>query len=189
MRSMKYALTVASAALLVGCAPPVGSYRVDSATLSEVSCTGVGADAVQPWIEALTAAPLADVQVGESGGDVQAQMTRGDGTVLYATVTETGDAVWTGTRELLSTTTASADLGADFSALLEGDGICRFDFFTEVELAYPDGYGQVDGEFVARIEESDDLDSCDILTCRAAFSFTASHTGRGNPGTVEVDGE
>jgi hypothetical protein len=177
---------LASLVVLVGCASPVGTYRLDAAEVLEASCSGVESARVSAWADALTAAPASDLQIGSKAGVVQAQLQREDDTVLFAPVTDAGENTWAGVRELTDATTSSAVLGSDFSALLEGGGVCSFDLTVDVQLDFGEaGFDGVSGRFRATLDESDAGTPCDIQSCSVLFGVGASRTSSVNPGVQD----
>ena len=175
--------------LVAGCADgPLGSYRVDSAVLLEASCNGATQSRVAAWSDALTLAPASGLEVGRTGptGAYQVQLLREDASSLYAEVSEVGDAAYSGSRAAEDATTTSAGLGADFSALLESDGVCAFDLTVEVDFAGRDGgFEVVDATVAVTIEESDGDDPCAINVCAAQIRVAAAKTSGINPGVEE----
>jgi len=176
-------LLVAPLVILIGCSSPVGTYRVDSSSVLEASCSGVDPVRVGAWVDALSAAPASDMQVGMKGGEIQAQLQRDDSSVLYASVIDSGNNTWSGSRSLESTTTSDALLGADFSALLENEGVCRFDLTVEADLNFgEEGFDGVNGQFRATLDETSGAEPCDIQSCTALIAVGAGRTSSVNPG-------
>jgi len=167
----------------MGCSSPVGTYRIDGSSVLEASCSGVDSARTTTWVNALNAAPASDLQIGMKSGEVQAQLQRGDTTVLYAGVTEGENNIWSGTRFVDETTTSDALLGADFSALLEINGICTFDLTVDVDLNFgEEGYDGVNADFRATLEETSGATPCDIQTCSTLIRVGAGRTSSINPG-------
>lgn len=179
---------VAPLTLLMGCSSPVGTYRVDSSSVLEASCSGVDPARVGVWVDVLNAAPASDMQVGSKQGEVQAQLQRADSSVIFAPVVDAGDNTWSGSRFLESTTITESVLGADFSALLENVGVCSFDLTVEADLNFgEEGFDSVNGQFRATFEESSGADPCDIQSCTALIAVGAARTSSVNPGVQSVD--
>ncbi|MCO4770494.1 MAG: hypothetical protein KDA24_10735 [Deltaproteobacteria bacterium] len=183
-------LSVLPLALLLGCNTPVGTYRVDAAQVLEASCNGVDSARTTSWVDSLNADPATDMQIGSKAGEIQAQLQRGDGTVLYAPVTDAGDNTWGGSRFVEATNTSDALLGSDFSGLLEVDGICTFDLTIEVDLDFgEEGFDSVSGRFRATLDEADGATPCDIQSCTALFGVGAARTSSVDPGVQSLPDE
>lgn len=186
---MRSLLLLVPVSLLIGCSSPVGTYRVDGAEIFEISCSGGDSARTGAWIDALSADVATDMQVGSKDDEVQAQLQRSDGSVIYAPVTDDGDNSWSGVRTVEATTTTDALLGSDFSGLLEGDGICVFDYTVDVDLDFgAEGYDAVSARFRATLDESAGATPCDIQTCTVEFGVGAAKTSSVNPGVQEDAG-
>jgi len=190
---MPHRLGLAALASLVlsvlGCpGGPIGTYRVDAAALLAASCNGAPQSRVQAWSDALTAAPASRLLVGRLGPSEapQLQLLRDDASSLWAGLAEAGEAMWSGERTAQNTTTAEAGLGADFSALLETNGICTFDLAVGADLAGRDGdFAVVDSTVVVTISEADGGEPCAINVCTAEIRVAAVRTSEANPGAEE----
>ncbi len=186
MHRLTLLVALGSLSLLAGCNTPVGTYRVDSASLLESSCGGIDAQRIQAWQAALDAAPASDLEIGSKAGVTQAQLLRDDGTVLFAAVGDNGDD-YVGTRFVEGTTTTESVLGSDFSGLLEVSGICTFDLTVDVVLDFgTDGnFDSVVADFTTTLEETAAAEACDIQQCRAVIRVAAAQTSTVNPGIQE----
>ncbi len=166
----------------VGClADSIGPYRVDSSSLMTASCgAGVEPVAAQTWAAALDAAPVSDIEVaGDFERGPQLQMKRADASWLYVNLQSTGDWTFAGERSLEATTVSDSGLGADFSALLEGEQQgCRFDLTMTADIGFDDGaWVQMAGNLQVELRETlTPVDSrCSVQDCSAQFWFQATH--------------
>ncbi|HCP48460.1 MAG TPA: hypothetical protein DIU15_20655 [Deltaproteobacteria bacterium] len=173
-----------------GCAQDeIGSYRLDQALLLQAVCSGVDADLASTWSSALAESPLDTMRVGRetatSGDRSQAWFTRSDATTLFSDVGPTEEGRFEGLRELSATTVSDSSLGADFSGLLESDQLgCTFDLRLGISFSFEeDDWQKAEGTIHLELRETPLGDHrCDLLECRADFSYTATHVSVVNPG-------
>jgi len=180
---------------VAGCAQDeVGSYRLDQALLLQAVCNGTDTDRTSAWSSSLAESPLDTMQVGRPDGmslsRSQAWFTRSDASTLFAEVSTSGDRRFEGVRDLEATTVSEASLGADFAGLLESEELgCRFDMRLGVTFSFAeDSWQEAEGTLHLELTETPEGDDrCDLVECRADFSYTASHVSVLNPGVFEPD--
>jgi hypothetical protein len=180
--------------LLGGCAADiVGTYRIEDAAMLAASCTGVETERASVWAEAMAAHPPEDLSVGrvdEEGGRGQpddpavARFVRADSGLVRAPVEAQEGGLWSGEGDWEDGSVAELALGADFAALLHGDGEigCRLALHSEAELEFRDerrrdAAGRVGLEVTqAAVPEG----GCSLLRCAVEWSWEARHTGLSN---------
>ena len=180
---------------LAGCAPsPIGTWRVDDSYPHEMACEGLDAERAEYWFTAMTAETFSDAYIAQGDDeDPQLQLTRSDGTVVYADMARQGERLFRGLRSDAGVDVGQAGLGGDFSVLLEGDALgCRFNMDTELNLRLDDEDGREVMHAIVELgfSPSATLDSCDFVSCAGRFDALGVRHGFQDPGTwPPTDGE
>lgn len=198
--SIRASLAV-SCVVLSGClTSPVGDYRVDASHAFAASCTGAtDAQRGQVWTSAMLDGVIDDLHVTRGGGipagDPEVQLGRSsDGSRFWSDVEETSEFAFHGERIAEATTIEEAQLGTDFSALLEAGALgCVFDLDVLVDLEFRDeAWEAVDGSAIVTVAQTAAVsdERCELGSCMVEYRFAAAHTsGTGRDRVQDEDAE
>jgi hypothetical protein len=173
--------------LLAGCLDsPVGYYDFESITPLVVTCgAGVDAGRAAEWTDAVRGTPPDDLRIASGETSTQAQFFRADDSVFLTDLLGEGGSLWSGEAVTENATVEGADLGSDYSSLLEADSVgCEFDLRVAAELTFrEDAFEVADGRMEVEISESQiSEDRCPVVSCLVEYGFVTTHTASGNPG-------